>query len=246
MKKIIILILFVPLFLPGCLSQELMKLASEYSGSLVFYDQAQKDLRTINDLCKYEQTCFENNAGDHFKEKLCPHYEHYSFISENECQRAGQALMDVFLGNVEFGLPVRNTAQDRHNDRMYELERLRLGREKRERERLEREQERNRELEREREERQRVIQDYRQEMLRIEREIQIQNQIVQEQIDRGEREKQIRQQRQQNIEICTAEALRTCIRQKQLNRQRYGGSFGVDCHKQSFRDRQRCQSLYLY
>ena len=42
--------------------------------------------------------------------------------------------MDLILGDKELGVPIRNTAQDKHNDRMYELAKRRLEGEERERE----------------------------------------------------------------------------------------------------------------
>ena len=106
-----------------CLSPELMKLASEYSASVTFFDHAQKNLRKIYSDCSYEKECFETNAFKHIESVLCPLYEDYNFVSKSECERAGQNVMDLVIGNKELAIPIRNTAQDAHNERMYDLER---------------------------------------------------------------------------------------------------------------------------
>ena len=123
MKKA--LSLFI-LFLAGCLSPELMKLASEYQASVTFFDHAQKNLREIYSLCDYKEDCFKERATEQINQVLCPKYQEYNFVSEKECQRAGQGVIDLVLGKTELAVPIRNTAQDAHNDRMYELEKQRV------------------------------------------------------------------------------------------------------------------------
>ena len=103
-----------------------MKLASEFDASLVFFNQAQKDLRAINSDCDFDRDCFETEALYHIIDKLCPSYQDYNFISEKECNRAGDKVMDLVLGKIEPSIPIRNTNQDWHNDRMYELEKEKL------------------------------------------------------------------------------------------------------------------------
>ena len=117
--------LFFLFFLLGCNSQ-LMKLASEFDASLVFFNQAQKDLRAINSDCDFDRDCFETEALYHIIDKLCPSYQDYNFISEKECNRAGDQIMDLVLGKIEPSIPIRNTNQDRHNDRIYELEKEKI------------------------------------------------------------------------------------------------------------------------
>ena len=59
---------------------------------------------------------------------LCYDYESYNFVSEKEGDQASQNVMDLVLGDKELAVPVRNTAQDKYNDRMYELEKGKLER----------------------------------------------------------------------------------------------------------------------
>lgn len=139
MKQVVFLLSM--LFLSGCLSSELVKLASEYSASITFFDHAQKNFRKIYSDCSYEKDCFEDRATDHLELDLCPMYQDYKFVSKTECERAGQSVMDLVLGKTELAVPIRNKRQDAHNDRMYELERERLELEK-QRDKDEREKER--------------------------------------------------------------------------------------------------------
>ena len=111
-----------------------MKLASQYTASITYFEQAQKDLRKVFSDCNFERDCFEDKASDHIRDNLCIDYQQYQFVSDKECNRAGQGVMDLILGDVEIAVPIRNTAQNKHNDRMYELEKRRLANEERDRE----------------------------------------------------------------------------------------------------------------
>ncbi len=103
-----------------------MKLASEYSANFVFFEQLQKNIRKINSDCNFETKCFEDNSKQYFEKQVCPDFEKHNFVSEKECIRAGQSVMDLVSGKTEFAVPIRDTAQDAHNNRMYELEQKRL------------------------------------------------------------------------------------------------------------------------
>ena len=100
-------------FLFGCnLSSDLMKLASQYTASPTFFEQAQLNLRIIWSDCDFKKECFKKRALDHLQNDLCPFYQDYNFVSEKECNRAGSGVMDLILGNTELAVP----------SRMYELE----------------------------------------------------------------------------------------------------------------------------
>ena len=134
-----------------------MKLAGQYTASITFFEKVQKDLRLLNSDCEYKKECFESNGTKHFKEKLCPDFKKYNFVTEKECMRAGKGLMDLVSGKTELAVPIRDKAQQAHNDRMYELEKEKLeierdradreqDREDREQDRAERDRERDRDL----------------------------------------------------------------------------------------------------
>ena len=106
-----------------------MQLASQYTASITYFNKAQKDLRSIYSDCDYERDCFKDKALKHIGD-LCYNYESYNFVSEKECNQAGQNVMDLVLGDKKLAVPVKNTAQDKHNDRMLELEKERLEIEK--------------------------------------------------------------------------------------------------------------------
>ena len=111
-----------------------MKLASEYTGSIIFYEQAQEHLRIIYSNCNREIECFEREGLAHIKKEFCPNYEAYKFVTEAECIAGGKGALDFVSGKKTLAIPVRNTNQDAHNDRMYELESNRDEEERRERE----------------------------------------------------------------------------------------------------------------
>lgn len=104
-----------------------MSLSKEYAASIVFFDQAQKSLRKIYSDCEYDKDCFNENSETHIKNDFCPKYKEYNFVSESECNRAGQGVRDLVSGENELAVPIRNTAQDSHNNRMYELEKEKLS-----------------------------------------------------------------------------------------------------------------------
>ena len=125
MKKVVfnLSLLF---FISGCLSGDLLSLSKEYAASIVFFDQAQKSLRKIYSDCEYDKDCFNENSETHIKNDFCPKYKEYNFVSESECNRAGQSVIDLVSGENELAVPIRNTAQDAHNNKMYELEQEKL------------------------------------------------------------------------------------------------------------------------
>ena len=130
--KIILLKTFIALLILGaCVSDKLLKLASEYTGSIYFYEQAQKNLRLVYSQCEYKKECFQERGMEHIKEGFCPRFSEYKFVSETECHRAGQGIMDLVSGKTHVAVPVNNPTQNAHNDRMYDLERQRLELEKR-------------------------------------------------------------------------------------------------------------------
>ena len=138
--KIILLKSFMGLLILGaCVPDEILKLASEYTGSVYFYEQAQKNLRLVYSQCEYKTECFQEDGMKHIKEDFCPRFKEYKFVSETECHRAGQGVLDLVSGKTHIAVPVNNPTQNAHNDRMYELEKERLELEK---ERAEREDER--------------------------------------------------------------------------------------------------------
>ena len=119
--------LIILIFLSGCLSGELLSLSKEYAASIIFFDQAQKNLRKIYSDCEYDKDCFQKNSETHIKNDFCPKYKEYNFVSESECNRAGKGVRDLVSGEKEISVPIRNTAQEAHNDRMYELEKEKLS-----------------------------------------------------------------------------------------------------------------------
>lgn len=103
MKK---LLLF--LFLTGCSSKALIKLASEYGANIGFFEQAQRDLRQTYSDCDFERECFEEEALHHIEEKLCSDYQKHNFVSEKECERASRGLMDLVLEESEASTPAND------------------------------------------------------------------------------------------------------------------------------------------
>ena len=131
--KVKYLIFSVFLFASCNLPDEIIQMASRYSGSLAFFENAQTNFRKINSDCEYKADCFQRNSEKHLKEELCPNYERFNFVSESECNRAGKEVINLVSGKTELAVPVRNTAQDAHNNRMYELEKERLSQSERQR-----------------------------------------------------------------------------------------------------------------
>ena len=112
--SLIILLTFV-----SCLSQDLINLASQYTGSITFFESAQRDLRLVNSQCNYETECFEREGLAHIERQFCPQYEDHNFVSETKCMKAGQGVIDLMTGKKSLAVPIRNPTQDSHNDRMY-------------------------------------------------------------------------------------------------------------------------------
>ena len=126
------------IILGACVSDKLLKLASEYTGSIVFYEQAQKNLRTVYSNCKYEKECFQERGMEHIKEGFCPRFAEYKFVSETECHRAGQGVLDLVSGKTHIAVPVNNPNQNAQNEELIELEKQRLEEERKRREAEER------------------------------------------------------------------------------------------------------------
>ena len=123
--KIILLKAFAALLILGaCVSDKLLKLASEYTGSIYFYEQAQKNLRTVYSNCKYETECFQEDGMKHIKEDFCPKFAEYKFVSETERHRAGQGILDLVSGETHLAVPVNNPTQNAHNEQMLEVEKV--------------------------------------------------------------------------------------------------------------------------
>ena len=140
--RIILLKAFMGLLILGaCVSDKLLKLASEYTGSIVFYEQAQKKLRLVYSQCEYKTECFQEDGMKHIKEDFCPRFKEYKFVSETECHRAGQGVLDLVSGKTHIAVPVNNPTQNAHNEQMLEVEKERLELEKRRDEREERKEE---------------------------------------------------------------------------------------------------------
>ena len=233
-KIIMALVLAFSVFLSGCLSSDLIQLAREYSASVVFFDHAQKNLRKIFSDCEYDQDCFQGKAKIHIEDDLCPKYEDYKFVSEKECKRAGEEVIALVLGNKELAVPIRNTKQDAHNDRMYELDQNRYERDEKwrreEAERQRQEQESLRQAEQQRQERERRRQA--------------------EQQRQAERQRQEQESRRvsacyQRIDQCkrtcysdSNKAYNECVRDFQSSRlssrSRYGGLPVNPCHREDY------------
>ena len=217
---------FFLIILSGCVSAELMKLASKYGVSVTFFDHAQQNLREIYSLCDYKEDCFREKATEQINEVLCLKYQEYNFVSEKECQRAGQSMIDLTLGKTELAIPIRNTTQDAHNDRMYELEKERIEQDRQFEQQRYAEQQRQQAEETKRQAEQRLY------------EMELERQAV-ENWNRQERERQIRRQERINqckravdskIESDIAKATRDCISERLANRRRHGqlqGSCGM-------------------
>ena len=125
--KLILLKTFIALLILGaCVSDELLKLASEYTGSIVFYEQAQKNLRLVYSRCEYKKECFQKEGMEHIKADFCPKFAEYKFVSETECHRAGQGIMDLVSGKTHIAVPVNNPTQNAHNKQMLEVEKQKL------------------------------------------------------------------------------------------------------------------------
>ena len=146
--KIIFLKAFTALLILGaCVPDEILKLASEYTGSVYFYEQAQKNLRLVYSQCEYKTECFQEDGMKHIKEDFCPRFKEYKFVSETECHRAGQGVLDLVSGKTHIAVPVNNPNQNAHNEQMLEIEKQRLELEKERAEREERKEERRDERE---------------------------------------------------------------------------------------------------
>ena len=93
-KKALFLLVFA---LVSCLSQDLIQLASEYSGNITFFEQTERDLRLGYAQCNYETECFEREGLKYIKEKHCYQFQNYDFVSEVECIQAGQGVINLIL-----------------------------------------------------------------------------------------------------------------------------------------------------
>ena len=125
-----IYLIILSIFLSGCSGEvgELLNLSREYTANIAFFERGQKD--------------------------LCPKRKDYNFVSESECNRAGQEVITLVSSEKEIAVPIRNTAQDAHNDRMYELEQERLRQERQRNENQQKQAERQRRVKERNEQRQ--------------------------------------------------------------------------------------------
>ena len=90
--KPIILFLITLLALTGCMSKELMQLASKYSSNVLAMDKLQEQFRHILSDCNYEKECFDKELDFYINGHICTEtaFKQYGFISPTECEKASK------------------------------------------------------------------------------------------------------------------------------------------------------------